>query len=103
MEEEKRRRNNECYNCGKSGHYSARCPMKKPYYDRRTYRAAETTVGEASAEDESGKEDPCVMGQLWTGAGSRELVTGWETTQEQGLGIRSIGWGRAGPESRGVR
>jgi hypothetical protein len=36
MEEEKRRRNNECYNCGKSGHYSARCPMKKPYYDRRT-------------------------------------------------------------------
>jgi hypothetical protein len=37
MEEEKRRRNNEYYNCGKSGHYSAHCLMKKPYYDRRTY------------------------------------------------------------------
>jgi hypothetical protein len=58
LEEEKRRRNNECYNCGKSGHYSAHCPTKKPYYDRRTYQAAETTVGEASAEEESGKEDP---------------------------------------------
>jgi hypothetical protein len=58
MEEEKRRRNNECYNCGKSGYYSARCPTKKPYYDRRTYWVAEATVGEASAEDESGKEDP---------------------------------------------
>jgi hypothetical protein len=58
MEEEKRRRNNECYNCGKSGHYSAHCPMKKPYYDRGTYRVAEATVGEAPAEDELGKEDP---------------------------------------------
>jgi hypothetical protein len=58
MEEEKRRRNKECYNCGNSGHYSACYPMKKPYYDRRTYRAAEATVGEASAEEESGKEDP---------------------------------------------
>jgi hypothetical protein len=57
MEEETRRRNNECYNCGKSGHYSARCPMKKPYYDRRTYWAAKATVEEASAEDKSGKED----------------------------------------------
>jgi hypothetical protein len=58
MEEEKRRRNNEYYNCGKSGHYSACCPMKKPYYNRRTYQAAEATVGEASAEEELGKEDP---------------------------------------------
>jgi hypothetical protein len=33
VEEEKRRRNNECYNCGKTGHYSARCPQHKPYYD----------------------------------------------------------------------
>jgi hypothetical protein len=58
MEEEKRRRNNECYNCGKSGYYSACYLPKKPYYDRRTYWAAEATVGEASAVDESSKEDP---------------------------------------------
>jgi hypothetical protein len=58
MEEEKRRRNNECYNCGKSSYYSTYCPMKKPYYDRKTYQAAEATVEEASAEDELGKEDP---------------------------------------------
>jgi hypothetical protein len=58
IEEEKRRRNNECYNCGKSTHYCAHCPTKKPYYDRRTYQVAEATVGEASVEDESGKEDP---------------------------------------------
>jgi hypothetical protein len=58
MEEEKRRRNNEYYNCGKSGHYSAHYPTKKPYYDRRTCRTAEATVGEASAEEELGKEDP---------------------------------------------
>jgi hypothetical protein len=32
--------------------------MKKPYYDRRTYQVAEAIVGEASAENESGKEDP---------------------------------------------
>jgi hypothetical protein len=59
MEEEKRRRNNECYNCWKSSHYSPHYPMKKPYYDRRTYWVAEATVGEASVEDISGKEDPC--------------------------------------------
>jgi hypothetical protein len=32
--------------------------MKKPYYDRGTYQAAEATVGEASAKDVLGKEDP---------------------------------------------
>jgi hypothetical protein len=32
-EEEKRRRNNECYNCGKMGHYTARCPTRKPNQD----------------------------------------------------------------------
>jgi hypothetical protein len=58
IEEEKRTRNNECYNCGKSGHSSAYYPMKKAYYDRRTYRVAEATVGEASPEDKLGKEDP---------------------------------------------
>jgi hypothetical protein len=49
MEEEKGRRNNECYKYRKSGHYSAHCPTKKPYYARRTYPAAEAMVGEASA------------------------------------------------------
>jgi hypothetical protein len=58
IEEEKRRRNNKCYNCGKSSHYSAHCPTKKPYYDRRTYWAAKAIVGEASVEDILGKEDP---------------------------------------------
>jgi hypothetical protein len=44
-----------------------------------------------------------VMGQLGIGAGSRELVTGQETTQEQGLGVWSVGQGWAGPESGEVR
>jgi hypothetical protein len=44
-----------------------------------------------------------VMGQLGAGAGSRELVTGRGATQEWGLGIRGVGWGRAGPGSGEVR
>jgi hypothetical protein len=67
-EEEKRRRNNECYNCGKSGHYSAHCPTKKQTYKRKPYRAAEATAGEMSGEEESGKEDPReleVNGHSW--------------------------------------
>jgi hypothetical protein len=44
-----------------------------------------------------------VTGWLGTGAGSRELVTGWGTTQQRGLGIRSVGQGQAGPESGEVR
>jgi hypothetical protein len=34
-----------------------------------------------------------VTGQLGMGVGSRELMTGWGTMQEWGLGIRSIGQG----------
>jgi hypothetical protein len=34
-----------------------------------------------------------IMGRLGLGAGSRELVTGWGTAQELGLGIRSVGQG----------
>jgi hypothetical protein len=44
-----------------------------------------------------------VTGRLGTGAGSRELVAGRGTTQEWGLGIRSVGRGRPGPESGEVR
>jgi hypothetical protein len=58
VEEEKRRRNNECFNCGKTGYFSACCPNKKPYPARRTYRAAEATMNEEAQEEDSGKEDP---------------------------------------------
>jgi hypothetical protein len=56
--EEKRRRNNEYYNCGKTGHYAARCPTRKPNQDQRPYRAAEATLEEESAKEEVGKADP---------------------------------------------
>jgi hypothetical protein len=57
IEEEKRRKNNECYNCGKTGHYAARCPTKKPNQYRKAYRAAEATYEEEPLEDQSGKEE----------------------------------------------
>jgi hypothetical protein len=50
-EEEKWWRNNECYNCGKTGHYAARCPTRKPNQDRRPYRAVEATLEEESAKE----------------------------------------------------
>jgi hypothetical protein len=58
MEEEKRRRNNECYNCGKTGHFSTHYPTKKPYFTRKIYREAEATISKDSHEEGSGKEDP---------------------------------------------
>jgi hypothetical protein len=58
VEEEKRRRNNEYVNCGKTGHFSAHCPNKKPYPLRRTYKAAEVMMNEEAQEDDSGEEDP---------------------------------------------
>jgi hypothetical protein len=59
LEEEKRRRNNECYNCSKTGHYSTCCPQCKPDYDRRMYRAAEATMMENQEEEGMmGKEGP---------------------------------------------
>jgi hypothetical protein len=58
MEEEKWRRNQEFYNCGKTGHFSARCPNKKTHMSKRNYRAAEATMSEDLNEEDSGKEDP---------------------------------------------
>jgi hypothetical protein len=56
--EEKRQRNNEYYNYGKSRHYSACCPTKKQTYKRNPYHATEAIVGEILGEEESGKENP---------------------------------------------
>jgi hypothetical protein len=50
-----------------------------------------------------GEEWKTVMGQLGTGAGSRELATAWGAMQERGLGIWCLGRGQAGPVSRKVR
>jgi hypothetical protein len=58
VEQEKRRRNNECFNCGKTGYFSACYPNKKPYPPRRTYKAAEAMMNEEAQEDNLGKEDP---------------------------------------------
>jgi hypothetical protein len=57
IEEEKWRKNTECYNCGKTGHYAVQCPTKKPNQYRKTYRAAEATYEEEPLEDQSGKEE----------------------------------------------
>jgi hypothetical protein len=37
IEEEKRQKNNECHNCGKTGHYAVRCPTKKHNQYQKTY------------------------------------------------------------------
>jgi hypothetical protein len=31
IEDDKHKRNNECFNCGKMGHYAAKCPSRRPY------------------------------------------------------------------------
>jgi hypothetical protein len=46
------KRNNEYFNCGRIGHYAAKCPNK------RAYHAAETTLAEEELRETSGKEGP---------------------------------------------
>jgi hypothetical protein len=52
IEDEKCKRNNECFNCGKMGHDADKCPSRRPY------RAAETMLAEEVILEEAGKEDP---------------------------------------------
>jgi hypothetical protein len=51
-EDDKQKRNNECFNCGRMGHYATRCPNK------RVYHAAETTLAEEELREMSGREGP---------------------------------------------
>jgi hypothetical protein len=52
IEDEKCKRNNECFKCGKMGYYAAKYPSRRPY------QAAETTLAEEVIWEEAGKEDP---------------------------------------------
>jgi hypothetical protein len=58
VEEKKRGRINECYNCGKSRHYSTYYPTKIQIYETKPYCTVEVIAGEMSGEEELGKEDP---------------------------------------------
>jgi hypothetical protein len=52
IEDEKHKRNNECFNYGTMGHYAAKYPIRRPYW------ASKTTLAEEVIQEEAGKEDP---------------------------------------------
>jgi hypothetical protein len=66
----RRRKNGQCFNCGKMGHYSSQCPNKKPgpfrsNQFRRPFRASEVTYEDEHERrqygdelEEAGKDQP---------------------------------------------
>jgi hypothetical protein len=57
----RRKRNGQCFNCGKIGHYSSQCPNRKPNQFRRPFRASGATYEEEHDEqqqEEAGKAQP---------------------------------------------
>jgi hypothetical protein len=60
---DKRRKNGQCYNCGRMGHFSASCPQPQRNtnrLNRRPFRAAEATYEfeEEQLQQQAGKEQP---------------------------------------------